>query len=377
MASLFGLHLQLLVGETVPTPAPLKVSEALESVEVTHKDEDRSGFQLVFQLGRSALDLKDYALLKETRIKPFNRVLLNVLFGIKPLPLMDGIITNHQLAPGSDPGTSKLTITGEDVSVMMDLEKEAQPYPNLSDDLIVFFILLEYLIPYGIRPDVETPPNRQARSVDQQTTTKPKNLTDLAYLKELAGRHGFVFYIETGPAPLVNTAYWGPPSRRGAAQGALSVNMGPNTNIESISFKYDELAPTKMTFTLADDSEETIERPTRMPPLATRIPTARKRDFLTRPSGLSDAEARARAQGEVNKSFDQTVTANGTLDALRYGRILKPRGLVDVRGAGEHYDGTYYVKSVTHKIDIRKGEYKQAFSLTREGVGATISFVST
>ena len=69
------------------------------------------------------------------------------------------------------------------------------------------------------------------------------------------------------------------------------------------------------------------------------------------------------------------VTATGTLDALRYGRILKPRGLVGVRGAGEHYDGTYYVKTVTHKIDVRKGEYKQAFTLTREGVGTTTPFV--
>lgn len=373
--NLLGLHLQLLVGETVPTPAPLKVNEALESVEVTHKDEDRSGFQLVFKVGRSTLDLKDYAFLKEARIKPFSRVLLNVLFGVKPQPIMDGIITNHQLAPGSDPGTSKLTITGEDVSVMMDLEKDAQAYPNLSDDLIVFLILLEYVLPYGIVPTVRTPTNPQVRTVNQQTPTKPKKSTDLAYVKELAGRHGFVFYVEAGPAPLVNTAYWGPPSRIGVPQGALSVNMGPNTNVESISFKYDELAPKKMTFTLENGGDETIERPARTPPLATRVPTAQKRDFLERPDGLSDAEARARAQGEVNKSFDQVVTAKGTLDALRYGRILKPRGLVGVRGAGEHYDGTYYVKSVTHKIDVRKGEYKQVFTLTREGVGTTTPFV--
>jgi hypothetical protein len=375
--NLLGLHLQLLIGETVPTPAPLKVGEALESVEVTHKDEGRSGFQLVFQVGRSVLDVRDYAILNETRIRPFNRLLLNVLFGITPLPIMDGIITNHQLAPGNDPGTSKLTITGEDVSVMMDLEKQARSYPNLSHELIVRLILLGYLVPYGITSQVETPPSPQTRTVDQQTTTQPNNKTDLEYLTELAGKHGFVFYVETGSVPGTNVAYWGPPSRRGSAQGALSVNMGPNTNVESISFKYDELTPKKMTFTLANGSEETVDRFTRTPPLATRIPTARKRDFLTRPDGMSDSEARAQAQGKVNSSFDQVVTANGTLDALRYGRILKPRGLVDVRGAGDHYDGTYYVKNVTHKIDVRKGEYKQTFTLTREGVGTTTPFVST
>ncbi len=375
--NLLGLHLQLLVGPTVPVPAPLKLSEALESVEVTAKDHDRSGFQLVFQVGRSAFDRVDYPLLQETRVRPFNRVVLNVLFGITPQPIIDGIITNHQLAPGDDPGSSKLTVTGEDLTVMMDLEKQAREYPNLSDQLIVFFILLDYLAPWGILPQVEIPANQQVRTVNQQTANQTQNYTDLEYVKKLAERNGFVFYLDSGPAPLVNTAYWGPPNRRGTRQGALSVNMGPDTNVESISFKYDELTPKKVTFTRESGSEETVERTTRTPPLATRIPTARKRDFLAAvPDGTTDAEKRSKAQAAVDKSFDEVVTATGTLDALRYGRILKPRGLVDLRGAGEHYDGTFYVKSVTHKIDVRKGEYKQSFSLAREGVGTTTPIVS-
>ena len=43
------------------------------------------------------------------------------------------------------------------------------------------------------------------------------------------------------------------------------------------------------------------------------------------------------------------------------------------RGAGFSYDGDYYVKSVTHSI--RLGEYKQRFTLTREGIGATVPMV--
>ena len=87
-------------------------------------------------------------------------------------------------------------------------------------------------------------------------------------------------------------------------------------------------------------------------------------------------QRRARAQGELDKSTDEVITATGELDALRYGQILRPRSLVDLRGAGASFDGTYYVKSVTHKIDIQKGEYKQSFTLTREGKGALTPFVS-
>jgi hypothetical protein len=63
------------------------------------------------------------------------------------------------------------------------------------------------------------------------------------------------------------------------------------------------------------------------------------------------------------------VSGTGSLDALRYGRVLKARQLVGVRGAGEAFDGLYYVKGVTHKI--KRGEYKQSFSLTRNGLIST------
>jgi hypothetical protein len=43
--------------------------------------------------------------------------------------------------------------------------------------------------------------------------------------------------------------------------------------------------------------------------------------------------------------------------------------LVGVRGVGNTYDGNYYVKQVTHRI--KRGEYKQSFTLIREGQGTT------
>ncbi|MFD0635998.1 hypothetical protein ACFQ9X_34940 [Catenulispora yoronensis] len=67
----------------------------------------------------------------------------------------------------------------------------------------------------------------------------------------------------------------------------------------------------------------------------------------------------------VTAASADCVTGQGRLDVLRYGRVLAPRGIVGVRGAGPAYDGFYYVRSVTH--EIRRGEYKQDFSLARDG----------
>jgi hypothetical protein len=70
----------------------------------------------------------------------------------------------------------------------------------------------------------------------------------------------------------------------------------------------------------------------------------------------------------------EAVTGQGELDVVRYGNILKARQLVGVRGAGLAYDGLCYVKNVTHKI--KRGEYKQSFELSRNGLISTVPKVA-
>ena len=66
----------------------------------------------------------------------------------------------------------------------------------------------------------------------------------------------------------------------------------------------------------------------------------------------------------------EVVSASGSLDVLRYGHLLKARQLVGVRGAGQAFDGLYYVKSVTS--NFKAGEFKQSFQLTRNGLISTL-----
>ena len=70
--------------------------------------------------------------------------------------------------------------------------------------------------------------------------------------------------------------------------------------------------------------------------------------------------------GRMLKGSANAITVSGSLDVLRYGNVLRSKLLVGVRGAGIAYDGLYYVDSVTHKI--KRGEYKQSFQLSRDGL---------
>ncbi|SFK62102.1 hypothetical protein [Caulobacter sp. UNC279MFTsu5.1] len=373
---MLGVHLSLLIGPTLPLPATPDIAEAVQSVSVTQADEGRSGFQIVLQVGRAGpTDMLDYRLMLNPLLAPFNRVILTMMFEAIPEVLIDGIITNRQFSPGSQPGTGTLTLTGEDVSVMMDLEKKRSSYTAMSEPLIALSIIAGYA-QYGLIPTIIPP-----AAVDQPLPidrTPVQQGTDLEQLKAIGERFGYVFFIEPGPVPGTNIAYWGPPKRAGAPQRALSVNMGPETNVESINFTYNGLAPTIVNDSV-QDKDLNVEIPvmtfvaTRMPPLAAmpalpfQLPNVRK-TLLEKGAGLTVAQAYARAQGITDKSVDNVVTAQGELDGQRYGGVLKPRNIVGVRGVGFTHDGLYYVKSVSHAIS--HGKYKQRFSLSREGTGA-------
>src|SRR5215831_1519738 len=373
---LLGVNLSLLIGPTVPLPATPDIAEALQSASVTQNDEGRSGFQIALQVGRAGpTDLLDYRLLLNPLLRPFNRVILTVLFSGFPRVLIDGLITNQQFSPGNEPGAATLTLTGEDVSVAMDMEKKRAEWPAMSEMVIANVIIGSYA-QYQLAPMVMPPP-----TIDQPLPierTPVQQGTDLDYLKSMAQRFGFVFYIEPGPAPGVNIAYWGPPNRVGLPQRALTVNQGPEMNVDSINFTYNGMAPTIVNDVVQDkltnSSMPVITFASlRLPPLAAmpalpfQLPNVRT-SLLDQSTGLSVMQAYSRAQGITDKSVDGVVTAQGELDALRYGDLLEARGIVGLRGAGFTYDGLYYVKSVSHAIS--KGQYKQRFNLTREGTGA-------
>jgi hypothetical protein len=373
--SLLGVNFTLLLGKTVPLPAPPDLLESLQQVKVTHSDSGVSGFEMTFRVGRSSpLDLIDFGVLRNPMLfAPLNRVVLLVTFGVVPQVLMDGFITHQELSPGASPGTSTLTVIGEDAGVMLDQKDNPAEHPAQNEFIIALKIIATYaqhgLIPLVIPPLAIDFPVPVERIPVQQCT-------DYAFLKQMASRHGYVFFVTPGPAPLTSLAYWGPPPRLSFPQKALSVNMGAETNVEQINFSSNARGPVMLEGRVQDRLTNqampvrTVAS-TRVPLSAqpawlVQQPNVRRRQF--RGSGLNVAQAFGRAQGEMDASVDEAVTATGELDALRYGGLLQPRALVGLRGVGFRHDGIYYVKSVSHTVKI--GEYKQQFSLARDGWGS-------
>lgn len=365
-----GIRLQLFIGPTLPVPAPYAVIDALASLEVTNKDQDRDGFQMAFTLGKDTL--LNYSLLSSGIFDPPNRVIIMVTIGVLPQVLIDGIITTHQVVPSNEPGKSMLHVTGEDITLKLDLEEKNATYPNLPDSLIVTTILASYAT-LGLVPQV-TPTTDVPIELDRIPTQQG---TDLAYIRQLARNNGFVFYVEPTIVPGVNTAYWGLDNRLGLPQPALTMNMGADTNVDSpINFSFNALGPAAPVVSIIEPfTKLAIEIPlpsSLHPPLARSATPSLRKAVLRDTANLNPIQAALRAIATSSQTSD-AVTATGEVDTVRYGRALRARQLVGVRGDGDSYDGIYYVKQVTHRI--KPGEYKQSFTITREGLGSLTPLV--
>lgn len=372
MSTANGIRLSLLIGP-VPIPAPREVVDALASVKVEMgAGETQSGFELTFDLpARSPLRTL-FLLTGGGGGVPLMRVVLSVQIGGSTEPIVDGVATHVTMQPGAG-GIGRLVVRGKDLSALMDvIEIPGLPFPAMPPSARVLLILAKYaalgVIPIVIPSLVDEPPLPTAKIPAQKGS-------DYAYVKSLAHDAGHVFYLEPGPVAGTSKAYWGPEIRVGEPQPALTTGMDARNTVEALSFNFDkEKKSMPVVFFQEPNSKAPIGIPIPdvtplNPPLGAIPPLPPKIEFLNDTAHLGPAGALMKGLAYAAQHSD-SVFGSGTLDVVRYGRVLKARRLVGVRGAGLPFDGLYYVTQVSH--DIQRGSYKQSFSLARNGLVSTL-----
>lgn len=367
-----GVTLQLLIGAVMAEPAPRAVIEALTNVQVTLNDTGSSGFQLSFQAGRTSPLLTE--LYPSAYFDPPRRVMLVVTMNGQQTVLIDGVITRHELSVSSTPGASTLTITGSDLSEMMNrIDFSGLPWP-MPPEARVAIMVAKYAM-YGIIPMV-VPSVLIAQPNPLERIPKQRG-TDLAYIRRLAAQVGYVFYVAPGPAPGMSHAYWGPQIKVGEVQPALSVNIDGASNIDALTLSFDGLQKSVFIFYIQEENSKfpilipVADIGLLNPPLGPRQPVPLSYTNLGNlaPQGDDPSSAKFDIMTAAMRGLAQAaeradvISGSGSLDVARYGRMLKPRSLVGVRGSGPSYDGIYYVKSVTSTI--QPGSFNQSFRLTR------------
>lgn len=369
-----AVKLSLYIGP-VPIPAPREVVEALTHARVeAGSGESQSGFELTFDLPARS-PLRTLFLITGGGSVPLIRVVLVVTINGQAESIIDGVTTHVEAQPGEG-GIGKLVVKGKDLSALMDIiELPGIPFPAMPPSARVLLVLAKYaalgVIPLVIPSILDIPPLPIQRIPQQRGS-------DYAYVKKLASDAGYVFYLEPGPAPGTSKAYWGPEIRVGAPQPALTTGMDAMSNVESLSFRFDK---EKKTMPIVFFQESLSKAPIPVPipdvtplnpPLGLIPPLPPRIEKLDDTAHLSAPEALMRGLAYAGQHSD-SVFGSGRLEVAKYGRLLKARALVGVRGAGVPFDGLYYVKSVTHEIE--RGAYKQGFELARNALVSTLPSV--
>ncbi len=377
-----NVQFTLMMGPVIAVPVPSSVLASLAEVEITVNDLEPSGFKLTFSIDKQS-PLQLIFLLTGGMPLLFMRCILVATVNGSANVLIDGVITQHEISPGDKGSNSTLSLLGRDLTAVMDqVNWSGFPFPACPREARVAMLLAKYAF-FGVLPliipSVMTDISLPIEQIPSQQGS------DLQYIRQLADEVGYVFFIAAGPVPGTNTAYWGPQLKVGPVQPALNVDMDAYSNVESMHFKFDqEKSKIPLLYTYVEQLGVSIPIPIppvnplqpplgAIPPIPTNLlppDLTSFRDDLSKVS-IPQAIMMGFAAGAASS---EAVTCDGSLDVTRYRGVLSARKLVGVRGAGYCFDGLYYVKNVTHKI--KRGEYKQSFTLTRNGLVSTVPTVS-
>ncbi len=346
------------------SPADQDLLDALNLVEVEDAAALASAFRLRLPIGLD--DEGDWTWVAEDVLKPLTPVSIGVQFGSDVNEqLISGYVVSHQVHFAKEVGASFLEVIGMDASTLMNLEEKIVAWKDLSDSDIVAQILGNY----GFTPDADdTQP-----SYSEDEVTIIQRGTDLAFLRRLARRNGFEFFLDTDPQSGETTGHFHKPRLSGRPQKDLALAFGEDSNVATLEAHYDGLRPSTVDaqgISIGDKSDQsaTIESSDLVTLGANSVLGSldqQPKSLLARTSAFDNAELQTRAQAAVN-SASWAVSLSGELDITAYQSVLRSRRTVLVKGIGTRYSGTYYVSRVVHSLT--PGGYKQKFELVRNAL---------
>jgi len=356
-----GAGYTLLVGAA---PASDELVDAIRRIEVECSIDEASVLRIEF--GIAATEGGDWDILEDDPFRPLTQLQLRLQQGTgAPQALINAFVTQHHVTY-SEAGTSTLTVTAMDATYSMNLVETVVAWPNLPDGAIAAEIFGQH----DLVPQVDT---TSPVLTDPEGTTIQRG-TDIRFLRRLARRNGFDCYVQPEPLTGLDIGHFHARQLTGMPQAVLSVEVGDETNVRDFGVRYDLTRATGANASGIDVQTKSAQ-PVQVPEAqeqslgseGTLLRLSPAPTLLPAGTGLNKtADIQRAAQALVDRST-WSVAAEGTvgLDVA----VLRPGGLVTVRGAGRLYNGTYFLTRVRHTI--QPGSVEQRFEAVRNAVTET------
>jgi len=350
-------------------PAPSSLLAAVQQIDIEDNATLADMIRLRIALGVDAEGSK-WNVLDEDIFPRLTNIKVGVAVGsANAVPLISGYVIETHAEMSNVPGQSVLSVTGMDPTVLMHLEEKVKPWPNMADSDVASAIFSDGA--YGFTPVVDT--TKWTRQEDNQTLIQRGS--DIQFLRQLAEHNGYECFVELNDSSGAVEGHFHAAKHDQAAQGVLSVNMGSATNVNAFSARFDMLGPTTAQVTGLDE-ESGSDQPTQITSSAQAGLGSAKSTEVDRPrkvllsnTGMAQTgELQVLAQAVVDRSA-WAIVAEGELNAVAYGGVLRAKRPVSVRGAGRQFSGVYYVEKVLHSFTA--DGYTQRFTLRRNALGVT------
>jgi phage protein D len=308
----------------------------------------------------------DFPLLTDGRLDPGSTLaVIARSSGGKLHYLVKGPVTGQRVHYLHGVAGSYVEVLGADTSVIMDRETRSKLWADVADSDAVTSILGQP--DYNVTPDVT---DTQAQHLQDKHSLVQRD-SDLRFVRRLARRNGFLFWIdcdETG----TETAHFKRPVLDGEPALNLDINIDTN-NLAALELSWDVERPTSVVASQLDlNDKSTIDGDVDKSPLTTlgtsslEDITGDTRSVLIVAPVDDSGDLQGRGEGTLIES-DWFVRATCQTSAKALGDIVRVNTVVDLRGVGTRHSGKYYVASVRHFIDLTM--HSMEIELIRNGWG--------
>lgn len=294
----------------------------------------------------------------DSLVDPETDVKLGVSFG-EVSYRFDGLSTEatwHLDAAGG----STLTVKAVDRTLELDREEKVVAWPGSSDSAIAEAILAQT---HGFQTVIEATP----AGPDPDVHVAVQRGSDLAFLRSLADKWGYSFYLESTNGDVMGHFHRLDPLEEPQAElslgfggdaPALDAGVELTAGRRILAARIPALSGGAQTADSAGDDE--AQGALSLAGVATE---------LLSPSDVDgEIDPLAAAQGIARRSaFAATLSCE--FDTARVGVMLRARRPVLVKGLGRRLSGRYMVQRVRHTVTL--GSHRQEVTLARNALGLT------
>jgi len=330
------------------------------TVEVNERMGEATTFSLRYPVSISEGDIP---ILKDSRLDVGSVLSVLVPVGAKTHCIVKGPVHSQQVHLEHGGGSSWLEVKGSDSMVKMDRESKSVVWADVTDSAAATSIFANY----QLVPDVQL---TMAGHFETKHTLVQRD-SDLRFVRRLARRNGFLFWV-TSDEFGVETAHFKRPPLDGSAEADLVINLD-SPSVLALDINWDVERPTSIEGVQLDlNAKSNLDVAVARSP-QTPLGSSGLKDitgdtrsvFLSAPAD-DTGDMTARGEGALIEA-DWFIKANCETNLTRLGTVARAHTVVEVKGAGSRHSGKYFVAGVRHSIDA--SDHKMSLELVRNGWG--------